>query len=278
MPPNSPKATPTGKRYIVKKPCASCDSKGYSISKSRKTCSECKGIGWLTDKHNDAIICPSCDGFRTVEVETRHKCEKCQGKGQFVHIMQDFAYEKLCKTCKEKGKIKCDACKDKKGNPCNKCHGSGIIPDGSHCPYCDDLPHEPGTRYKHYNIRWWLNQGAFGNDMNDRIRILDLLENADLGQPLTTGSSQFARSRFCKTCSKEVVAHNCPTCDAPTQPRIRQYYDATCAKCKGRSNRVVTCPDCNGSGTCPECHSTGLKTCGNCQGGGRISYIVAKEV
>lgn len=50
------KSKPQGKRYLVKKPCAACDSKGYLSSEGQKKCEKCKGIGWIVNRNNKFTI------------------------------------------------------------------------------------------------------------------------------------------------------------------------------------------------------------------------------
>lgn len=273
-----PKVIPKGKRYIVKKPCADCDSKGYLTSQSRKECENCKGAGWIADKKRGEIICPSCEGHRTIKVEIRRKCPKCHGNGYLVRIMQDFIHEALCETCTGTGKLKCGVCKGKVGKHCRKCKGAGGIPEGSKCKRCGRNPSEFGGQYKIYNVRWWLINGDIGPEWRDRTNFVEAVAGLDIGQPVEKDGRFIARTRFCKSCSKEVLKVNCPTCNAPTVPRIRQYDHECCPDCIARI--YLDCPDCHGSGAfaCPSCNSTGFTTCSACHGAGRTRNIVEKEV
>lgn len=277
---NPPNAIPKGKRYVVKKQCTDCGSTGHLTSQSRKECVKCKGAGWIADKKMGEIICPSCEGYRTVKVEERRKCPKCKGIGHFMCIMQDFIHEAICITCKGIGNLSCGACKGKLGKKCFKCKGTGRTPIGSKCETCGRDPSKFGNQYKIYNVKWWLINGDIGENRYDRISFLEVISGQDIGQPVECeiGGRLIARTRFCKKCSKEVMEVNCPTCNVPTVPRIRQYNYRCCPDCIARSN--VNCPDCHGSGVfaCPSCKSTGLTTCSACHGAGRTTNIVAKEV
>jgi hypothetical protein len=174
----------------------------------------------------------------------------------------------------------CRKCKGKGGRKCSKCGGSGMIPDGSVCPFCDDYPKEPGKDYKLYKIRWWAMQGDYGTSMYDRHSALERLRNYRPGEPMTIGSIQLAKTNLCETCSKEILQATCPSCRKETKPRIRHYEGVTCTKCQGRSKRVKDCSDCHGSGVfvCEPCESNGSLPCTKCQGSGRITVIVSKEV
>ncbi len=277
---DDPKSKPQGKRYLFKKPCAECNSKGFLASVGQEGCAKCKCVGWIVDKQQGEILCPSCKGYRTIDVEQKRKCVKCQGIGYSIHIMQNFVQDKSCQECESNGEIVCGNCRGDGGGKCHKCSGSGMIRDGSACAYCDHYPDEPGKSYKLYNVRWWVNQGDFGASMTNRCKAIDLLNYHELGQPMPIENIQIARTRFCEKCSKEVLSQLCDSCGRSTKPRIRHYDKITCRHCKGRSNRMEPCPECHRSGVheCSSCNSTGKAVCGKCQGSGQIIEIFSTEV
>ena len=197
-----------------------------------------------------------------------------QKQKPIVKSAQELGREIPCPICEEKGVVNCEICNGKAGSKCGKCKVLGTLIPDHRCERCGRVGDEIGKQYKLYNIKWWINSGG----LNRGIAYLQAIDNLDLGCPLEKNKRYFARSRFCKSCSKEVLRLMCPICGNSTIPRIREYFDNCCPYCIGRSS--IDCPQCLGCGLicCKSCDSKGFKGCNECQGTGKTTDILQKEV
>ena len=231
-----------GDRWLEKKQCDECESKGFHIKSITKECPKCDNIGYLETEGHDIILCPKCLGMRQINSEKKSSCIICSGRGFSPAIMQNFEAEVECSNCEGKGYHEGDEVTHI--NNCYHCEGSGR----STSKECIPL-----SQWKSNKSRPSLEDYAEGDPDEDGW--------------LNYRSGIMARSVNCGSCRNyDIILARSNGSD-----KGDESLDCTCNRCEGRGRYIETtllCEKCEGSGTmpvynryeCEDCDETGMIT------------------
>ena len=275
---------PVGDRYAQKEACEDCQGSGCNISYKSDPCPGCNGVGWTANSNGDPVICPICRGLRLVQTEVRNTCEKCDGRGYLVFIMQDYEGEVPCETCEGSGKMDCYCVEENPGKEdCDQCSGSGEIRrhdrDWVPCQNCNCTGYIPGSDFLKYGLKQWMQDpfskevfNCFGSNCLDEMKTDDQLILED---------GRILKISRCPKCSYLPKDAHCSICNGKRIIWVMVSEKVKCPTCMGLGFIAYDkCDQCGGDGyfECSNCNGTLEDFCCDCGGSGVQEGIISRKI